>query len=146
MTGFSQGGAARGRQLSTRQYARLVARWVAMIDLEPRAYGTHSLRLTKVARSSTRNRQPACLPAILGHRKLESTVRYLGIEVDDALDLSEQVDLWPVGKRTLPKAAMGREPSRTHGRKPDVRRHGRNVVFLERGQSPLLADFVEKGR
>ncbi len=64
-----------------------------MIDLEPRAYGTHSLRRTKVARvyKKTGNLR-ACQP-VLGHRKLESTVRYLGIEVDDALTLPEQADL-----------------------------------------------------
>ena len=82
-----------GDHLSTRQYARLVDRWVAMIDLEPRAYGTHSLRRTKVALVYKKTGNLRACQLLLGHRKLESTVRYLGIEVDDALALSEQVDL-----------------------------------------------------
>ena len=82
-----------GEHISTRQYARLVDRWVAMIDLEPRAYGTHSLRRTKVALVYKKTGNLRACQLLLGHRKLESTVRYLGIEVDDALALSEQVDL-----------------------------------------------------
>ena len=82
-----------GDHISTRQYARLVGRWVAMIDLEPRAYGTHSLRRTKVALVYKKTGNLRACQLLLGHRKLESTVRYLGIEADDALALSEQVDL-----------------------------------------------------
>ena len=82
-----------GQHISTRQYARLVDRWVAMVDLEPRAYGTHSLRRTKVALVYKKTGNLRACQLLLGHRKLESTVRYLGIEVDDALALSEQVDL-----------------------------------------------------
>jgi integrase len=82
-----------GDHITTRQYARLVDRWVQLVDLEPGAYGTHSLRPTKVALvyKKTGNLR-ACQP-LLGHRKLESTVRYLGIEVDDALELSEQLEI-----------------------------------------------------
>lgn len=82
-----------GDHISTRQYARLVDLWVAMIDLEPRAYGTHSLRRTKVALLYKKTGNIRACQLLLGHRKLESTVRYLGIEVDDALSMSEQVDL-----------------------------------------------------
>ena len=82
-----------GEHITTRQYARLVDSWVAMIDLEPRAYGTHSLRRTKVAMVYKKTGNLRACQLLLGHRKLESTVRYLGIEVDDALTLSEQVDL-----------------------------------------------------
>ena len=82
-----------GEHISTRQYARLVGKWVAMIDLEPRASGTHSLRRTKVALVYKKTGNLRACQLLLGHRKLESTVRYLGIEVDDALALSEQVDL-----------------------------------------------------
>lgn len=82
-----------GDHISTRQYARLVDGWVAMIGLEPRAYGTHSLRRTKVALVYKKTGNLRACQLLLGHRKLESTVRYLGIEVDDALALSEQVDL-----------------------------------------------------
>lgn len=82
-----------GRHIGTRQYARLVGRWVAMIDLEPPAYGTHSLRRTKVTLVYKKTGNLRASQLLLGHSKLESTVRYLGIEVDDALALSEQVDL-----------------------------------------------------
>jgi integrase len=82
-----------GGHLSTRQYARLVREWVALIDLEPGAYGTHSLRRTKVALVYKKTGNLRACQLLLGHRKLESTVRYLGIEVDDALELSEQVEL-----------------------------------------------------
>jgi integrase len=82
-----------GGHLSTRQYARLVSRWVSMIDLEPRAYGTHSLRRTKIALVYKRTGNLRACQLLLGHGKLESTVRYLGIEVDDALELSEQTEV-----------------------------------------------------
>jgi integrase len=81
------------KHISTRQYARLVGRWIKMVDLEPAAYGTHSLRRTKVALVYKKTGNLRACQLLLGHRKLESTVRYLGIEVDDALELSEQVDL-----------------------------------------------------
>ncbi len=82
-----------GDHLTTRQYARLVAEWVTMIELESRAYGTHSLRRTKVALLYKKTGNLRACQLLLGHRKLESTVRYLGIEVDDALALSEQIEI-----------------------------------------------------
>lgn len=82
-----------GAHLSTRQYARLLDRWLTLIDLEPRVYGTHSLRRTKVALLYRRTGNLRACQLLLGHGKLESTVRYLGVEVDDALELSEQVEI-----------------------------------------------------
>lgn len=82
-----------GGHIGTRQYARLVDKWVAMIDLEPAAFGTHSLRRTKVSLVYKKTGNLRACQLLLGHRKLESTVRYLGIEVDDALALSEQLEL-----------------------------------------------------
>ena len=82
-----------GDHLTTRQYGRLLDDWVALIGLDPAAYGTHSLRRTKVALVYKRTGNLRACQLLLGHTKLESTVRYLGIEVDDALVLSEQVDL-----------------------------------------------------
>jgi integrase len=64
-----------------------------MIDLEPRGYGTHSLRRTKVALVYKKTGNLRACQLLLGHRKLESTVRYLDIEVDDALTISEQIEL-----------------------------------------------------
>jgi integrase len=82
-----------GEPMTTRQYARLLDRWLTMIDLEPRAYGTQSLRRTKVALVYRRTGNLRACQLLLGHGKLESTVRYLGIEVDDALELSEQTEI-----------------------------------------------------
>lgn len=82
-----------GQHIGTRQYARLVDRWVQMIDLAPQGYGTHSLRRTKVSLVYKKTGNLRACQLLLGHRKLESTVRYLGIEVDDALEMSEQIDL-----------------------------------------------------
>jgi integrase len=82
-----------GNHLTTRQYGRLLDGWVALIGLDPAAYGTHSLRRTKVALLYKRTGNLRACQLLLGHTKLESTVRYLGIEVDDALVLSEQTDL-----------------------------------------------------
>jgi integrase len=79
--------------LSTRQYARIVNDWVASIGLDPRKYGTHSLRRTKAAQIYRNTGNLRAVQLLLGHTKLESTVRYLGIEVDDALRISEQTDL-----------------------------------------------------
>jgi integrase len=77
--------------ISTRQYARLVHRWVESIGLEPTSYGTHSMRRTAQIYRKTGNLSAVQL--LLGHTKLESTVRYLGIEVDDALNIAEQIEL-----------------------------------------------------
>jgi integrase len=82
-----------GQHLGTRQYARLVHEWADMIDLDPSAYGTHSLRRTKVAMIYKKTGNLRACQLLLGHRMLESTVRYMGIDVDDALGMSEQVDL-----------------------------------------------------
>jgi integrase len=83
---------ATSRHLSTRQYARIVHRWVASIGLDPRAYGTHSMRRTKATLIYRRTRNLRAVQLLLGHTKLESTVRYLGIEVDDALEIAEQTE------------------------------------------------------
>jgi len=83
---------ARSPHLSTRQYARIVKSWVARIDLDPGDYGTHSLRRTKATLIYKRTKNLRAIQLLLGHTKLESTVRYLGIEVDDALEMSEQTE------------------------------------------------------
>ena len=82
-----------GRSMSTRQYARLVSEWIASIGLEPHLFGTHALRRTKAALIYQRTGNLRAVQLLLGHTKIESTVRYLGIEVDDALAIAEQVDV-----------------------------------------------------
>ena len=81
------------RCMTTRQYARLVAGWIASIGLDPRFFGTHSLRRTKATLIYRRTGNLRAVQLLLGHTKIESTVRYLGIEVDDALAIAEQVDV-----------------------------------------------------
>ena len=79
--------------LTTRHYARLVKRWVAMVGLDPADYGTHSLRRTKATLIYRRTKNLRAVQRLLGHRKFESTVRYLGVEVEDALEISEQTEV-----------------------------------------------------
>ena len=72
------------------QYARIVRRWVQGIGLNPAAYATHTMRRTKAALIHRRTKNLRVVQLLLGHSKLESTVRYLGIDVDDALEIAEQ--------------------------------------------------------
>ncbi|HEX7563783.1 MAG TPA: tyrosine-type recombinase/integrase, partial [Bradyrhizobium sp.] len=78
--------------LSTRQYARIVDSWVLQLGLDPSNYGTHTLRRTKATLIYRRTKNLRAVQLLLGHTKLESTVRYLGIEVDDALEMAEQTE------------------------------------------------------
>ena len=79
--------------LGTRQYARIVDAWVEEIGLGPAAYGTHSMRRTKASLIYRRTKNLRAVQLLLGHTKLESTVRYPGIEVDDALEIAEQTEV-----------------------------------------------------
>ncbi|MCA8022964.1 tyrosine-type recombinase/integrase [Burkholderia metallica] len=80
-------------RISTRQYSRMVHRWVASIGLDDTAYGTHTMRRTKASLIYRRTKNLRAVQLLLGHTKLESTVRYLGIEVDDALEMAEQTEV-----------------------------------------------------
>lgn len=79
--------------ISTRQYSRLVHRWIGSIGLDDTAYGTHTMRRTKASLIYRRTKNLRAVQILLGHTKLESTVRYLGIEVDDALEMAEQTEV-----------------------------------------------------
>jgi integrase len=79
--------------ITTRQYARTVASWVESIGLNRSAYGTHTMRRTKVTLIYRQTKNLRAVQLLLGHTKLESTVRYLGIEVDDALDIAEKIEV-----------------------------------------------------
>ena len=79
--------------MSTRQYARIVGRWIGAIGLDVAAYGTHTMRRTKATLVYRRTKNLRAVQLLLGHSKLESTVRYLGIEVDDALEMAEQTEV-----------------------------------------------------
>ncbi len=78
--------------LSTRQYSRIVSRWIEAIGLDSAAYGTHTMRRTKPTLIYRRTKNLRAVQLLLGHTKLDSTVRYLGIEIDDALEMAEQTD------------------------------------------------------
>lgn len=83
----------RDAHISARQYARLVKRWVDHIELEPSAYATHSLRRTKVSLLYRKTGNLRACRLLLGHTKLESTVRYLGVELDDALEVTAALEI-----------------------------------------------------
>lgn len=83
----------RSPHLGTRQYARILGRWVCELGLDRSEYGTHSMRRTKATLIYRRTKNLRAVQLLLGHSKLESTVRYLGIEVDDALAISEQTEI-----------------------------------------------------
>lgn len=82
-----------GQSMTTRQYARLLSDWLVDIGLDPHVYGTHSLRRIKATLIYRRTGNLRAVQLLLGHTKIESTVRYLGIDIDDALAISEQVDI-----------------------------------------------------
>lgn len=79
--------------ISTRQYARLVGEWITEIGLPRQDYGTHSLRRTKAALVYKRTGNLRAVQILLGHTKIETTVRYLGVDVEDALELSEHTEI-----------------------------------------------------
>jgi site-specific recombinase XerD len=86
-------GRSRDRHLTTRQYPRLLAEWLSMIGLDPALFGTHSLCRTKATLICRKTGNLRVVQLLLGHTKIESAVRYLGIEVDDALAIAEQVEV-----------------------------------------------------
>lgn len=79
--------------ITTRQYARIVHRWVESIGLDSADYGTHTMRRTKATLIYRTTKNLRAIQLLLGHTRLESTVRYLGIEVDDALEIAEQTEI-----------------------------------------------------
>ena len=84
----------RARQsMTTREYARLLSEWLTGIGLDAHVYGTHSLRRTKATLIYRRTGNLRAVQLLLGHQKIESTVRYLEIDIDDALTISEQIDI-----------------------------------------------------
>ena len=84
---------SRSEHLSTRQYARVLKRWIESIGLDPAVYATHSMRRTKPTLIYKRTKNLRAVQLLLGHTKLESTVKYLGVEVEDALEIAEQTDI-----------------------------------------------------
>ncbi len=83
----------KGFHISTRQYLKIIKKWVSMIGLEECYYGTHTMRRTKATLIYKRTKNLRAVQLLLGHKKLESTVRYLGIEIEDALEMAEQTEI-----------------------------------------------------
>lgn len=81
------------RHLTVRQYARIVKSWVHLAGLEPSLYATHTLRRTKVSYLYRKTGNLRAIQLLLGHKSIENTVRYLGVDLDDALELSGQIEL-----------------------------------------------------
>lgn len=79
--------------LTTRQYARIVKQWIVLAGLDPKTYATHSMRRTKATLIYKKNKNLRAVQILLGHKKIESTVRYLGVEVDDALKMAEDIEV-----------------------------------------------------
>lgn len=79
--------------ISTRRYSRLLKDWVASIGLQPSAYGTHSMRRTKAAQIYKKTGNLRAVQLLLGHTKMDGTVRYLGIELEDALAIAEGIEI-----------------------------------------------------
>ena len=79
--------------ISTRQYARIVRDWVTSIGLEAGAYGTHSMRRTKVTQIYEKTGNLRAVQLLLGHTKMDSTVRYLGLELEDAFATAEVIEI-----------------------------------------------------
>lgn len=81
------------QHISTRQYNRIFHGWVEKLGLEDSLYSTHSMRRTKPYLIYKKTKNLRVIQLLLGHKKLESTIRYLGIEVDDALEISESIEV-----------------------------------------------------
>jgi integrase len=79
--------------ISTRQYARIVRDWVISIGLEASACGTHSMRRTKVKQLYKKTGNLRAVQLLLGHTKMDSTVRYLSVELEDALAIAEAIEI-----------------------------------------------------
>ena len=87
------GRSRKSRHISTRHYARLLKEWVFSIGLDPSSYGTHSMRRTKVAQIFKKTGNLRAVQLMLGHTRIDSTVRYLGVDVEDALTIAESVEM-----------------------------------------------------
>lgn len=98
--------------LSTRQYARIVRYWVSAIGLDPTGYGTHSLRRTKATPIYRKTGNLRAVQLLLGHTKVDSTVRYLGVELDDALSMAEKIDLCGLADGSRSSAISHQTPRR----------------------------------
>jgi hypothetical protein len=124
--------------LPLRQYARLLAEWIASIGLDPSLFGTHSLRRTKATLILQATGNLGAVQLLLGRTKVVSTVRYLGIEVDDALAIAEQIDVW-LGQSGHALPALDRALVAT-SRPPNANREERET----RADAPLRTNLYRR--
>src|SRR5690606_27537903 len=94
-------------RITTHQYARRVKKWITSIGLDPSVYATHSMRRSKATLIYKMTKNLRTVQLLLGHTNMSSTVRYLGVEVDDALEIAESIEiklrnLCPWSPQTLP--------------------------------------------
>lgn len=82
-----------GLHILTRQYARIVRDWVTSIGMDASAYGTYSMRRTKVTQIYKNTGNLRAVQLVLGHTKMDSAVRYLGVELEDALTIAESIEI-----------------------------------------------------
>ncbi|WP_337220113.1 tyrosine-type recombinase/integrase [Vibrio parahaemolyticus] len=78
--------------MSYSHYLKIIRRWAAKLGYEPYLYGTHSMRRTKATLIYARTKNIRAVQLLLGHVKLDNTIRYLGVEIEDALNISESTD------------------------------------------------------
>ena len=78
-----------GRHICYHYYANIVKSWVSKLGLDITQYGTHSLRRTKASLIYAKTKKLRAIQLLLGHSKLQSTIEYLGVEIEDALSISE---------------------------------------------------------
>lgn len=88
-----QSGVGSSRHISTRQYNRIFHGWIDKLGLDETLYNTHSMRRNKPYLNYKKTKNLRVIQLLLGHKKLKNIVRYLGIEVDDALEISESIEV-----------------------------------------------------
>ncbi|EKO3828494.1 tyrosine-type recombinase/integrase [Vibrio harveyi] len=82
-----------GAQMSYSYYANIIKRWATTLGLDANQYGTHSMRRTKATLIYARTKNIRAVQLLLGNVKLDNTIRYLGVEIEDALKISEDTDI-----------------------------------------------------
>lgn len=85
--------------LSTCQYTRVVDEWITAIGLRREDSSTHSLRRTKALNIYKATGNLRAIQILLGHTKIENTVRSLGVDIEDALELAERTGIWAISSR-----------------------------------------------
>lgn len=78
--------------ISYSYYRTIIRSWAEQLGLDADLYGTHSMRRTKATLVYARTKNIRAVQLLLGHTKIDNTIRYLGIEIEDAIKLSRETD------------------------------------------------------